>query len=70
LPFALLVALSGGAREVMLAGFDGFPESPSRRKIEQEMIDGILALGYSPKVRAITPTEFDLQKTSIYGLLQ
>jgi 4-hydroxy 2-oxovalerate aldolase len=70
LPFALLVALSGGAREVMLAGFDGYPESDPRRKIEQTMIDKILEMGSAPKIRAVTPTEFDLPQSSIYGLMQ
>jgi 4-hydroxy 2-oxovalerate aldolase len=70
LPFALLVAISGGAQEIMLAGFDGYPESDPRRNIEQTMIDEIFNAGGVPQIRAVTPTEFDLPKTSIYGLMQ
>jgi 4-hydroxy 2-oxovalerate aldolase len=69
LPFALLVALSGGAREVMLVGFDGYPESDPRRSVEQTMIDKILDMWAAPRIRAVTPTEFDLPQSSIYGLL-
>lgn len=69
LPFGLLLLLSGGAREILLAGFDGYQESDPRRAVEQTMLHDILGQNPNRDVRAITPTEFDLPQTSVYGLV-
>ena len=68
LAFGLLAALSGGAKNIYLAGFDGYGEGDSRHKPEQQMLDQILRRGYPSSVSAITPTSLDLPQTSLYTL--
>lgn len=70
LAFSLLACLSGGATEVMMAGFDGYGADDARRPEEQSLLDGILALGFSGAVYAITPTRYSLPTSSIYGILR
>ena len=70
LAYSLLACLSGGAAEVMLAGFDGYSADDARRPEEQSLLDGILALGFSGAVYAITPTRYSLPTSSIYGILR
>ena len=67
--FALLAALSGGAEEVFLAGFDGFHGDDPRRYAEQSLIDEILGLGFHGEVSSITPTHYGLATKSVYSLL-
>ena len=66
--YALAVLSSGGAKKIYLAGFDGYGSDDPRRK----EIDDILALyNSSSKVAplvSITPTLYDLEILSIYGL--
>jgi len=69
LAYSLLACLSGGAAEVMLAGFDGYGAEDVRRAEEQDLIDGILTLEFPGTVRAITPTKYSLPMSSIYGIL-
>ena len=69
LAYSLLACLSGGAAEVMLAGFDGYSAEDARRAEEQNLLDGILALEFPGTVRAITPTKYSLPMSSIYGIL-
>tara|TARA_B110000503_G_C6976303_1_gene341294 strand:- start:186 stop:767 length:582 start_codon:yes stop_codon:yes gene_type:complete len=70
LPFSLLVCLSGGARRIYLAGFDGYADGDSRLQVEQEMLDAIQALNFKGKIFAVTPTKFRVPLTSIYGLAE
>ena len=70
LAYSLLACLSGGAADVMLAGFDGYSAGDARRAEEQSLLDGILALGFSGTVSAITPTKYSLPTSSIYGILR
>lgn len=69
LGFGLLAALSGGAKQVYLAGFDGFQGDDPRRNAEQALIDGILGLGFQGEVSSITPTHQSLRSVSVYSLL-
>lgn len=68
LAYGLLTALTGGARTIYLAGFDGYGEGDSRRKPEQEMVDQILRLPLSCDLKAITPTSLNFPQSSIYAL--
>ena len=70
LAYSLLACLSGGAAEVMLAGFDGYSAGDARRAEEQSLLDGILALDFPGTVSAITPTKYSLPTSSIYGILR
>lgn len=69
LAFSLLACLSGGAAEVMLAGFDGYSAGDARRTEEQSLLDRILALDFPGTVSSITPTQYSLPTSSIYGIL-
>lgn len=70
LAYSLLACLSGGAAEVMLAGFDGYSAGDPRLAEEQRLLDEILGLYTQTKVSAITPTQYFLTKSSIYGILR
>lgn len=70
LAYSLLACLSGGAAEVMLAGFDGYSAGDARRAEEQSLLDGILAMDFPGTVSAITPTKYSLPTSSIYGILR
>ena len=69
LAYSLLACLSGGAAEVMLAGFDGYNAGDARRGEEQSLLDGIQDLDFPGTLRAITPTQYSLPTSSIYGIL-
>lgn len=69
LAYSLLACLSGGADEVMLAGFDGYGADDPRRAEEQKLLDEILGLDFQATVKAITPTQYSLQQSSVYGIL-
>ena len=69
LAYSLLACLSGGAAEVMMAGFDGYSAGDARLAEEQSLLDGILSLDFPGTVRAITPTKYSVPTSSIYGIL-
>ena len=70
LAYSLLVALSGGARTIYLAGFDGYPDGDPRRNLEQSLIDRVLSAGFGGEVWAITPTRFNIPQSSVHGMLK
>jgi 4-hydroxy 2-oxovalerate aldolase len=69
LAFSLLAALSGGARSVYLAGFDGYGAEDPRRALEQNLLNGIRKMYAEGRFVAITPTSFEIPQTSLYALL-
>jgi len=69
LAFSLLAALSGGAKTVYLAGFDGYGAEDPRRALEQKLLNEIREMYDEGKFFAITPTEFEIPQTSLYALL-
>lgn len=68
LSYALAVIMSGKARRVLLAGFDGYGADDPRRA----EIDEIFTLYFNnPKhspLLSITPTHFDIPTVSVYAL--
>jgi 4-hydroxy 2-oxovalerate aldolase len=70
LAYSLLICLSGGATDVLLAGFDGYSGDDPRRFSEQQIIEGILALRFPAHVVAITPTRYDMPQSSVYGMVE
>ena len=70
LAYSLLACLSGGATEVLLAGFDGFDAGDPRRAEEQKLLDEILELNFQTTIKAITPTQYSLPQSSVYGILR
>jgi 4-hydroxy 2-oxovalerate aldolase len=70
LAYSLLACLSGGASEVLLAGFDGYGSGDPRRDEEQALLNSILSLDYRGKMLSITPTKYSLPESSIYAILR
>lgn len=70
LAYSLRACLSGGATEVLLAGFDGFDAGDPRRAEEQKLLDEILELNFQTTIKAITPTQYSLPQSSVYGILR
>jgi len=69
LAYGLMVFLSGGAKRILLSGFDGFPSDDPRRIEEQTVLSRILELDYSGEVVAITPSKLSLPHSSVYKIL-
>lgn len=68
--YALAIASSGGAEEVLLAGFDGYGADDPRRK-EMDHIFSIYEKNKdSIPFASITPTRYEIPVKSIYGLSQ
>lgn len=70
LAYSLLICLSGGATDVLLAGFDGYSGDDPRMLSEQPIIEGILALRFPARVVAITPTRYNMPQSSVYGMME
>ena len=66
--YALSVVASGKARNVYLAGFDGYQKSDRRLKIVENIFQNYLKKKGTPSLIAITPTIYNVQKKSIYTL--
>ncbi len=70
LAYGLLVCLSGGALDILLAGFDGYPSDDPRGLAEQQLLDEILSLDYRANVSAITPTRYRVPQSSVYAMVE
>ena len=67
--YAIALAVSGNAKQIYLAGFDGF-ESDEKRNIELEgIIQLFLKANTCLKITAITPTTYKgIESKSVYGI--
>lgn len=69
--YALAVAASGGAKRILLAGFDGFPAGDMRNDEMLNVLERFVEVEAHPEVTAITPTNYGAVETqSIYGLMR
>lgn len=66
-PYALAVAAAGGATEIQLTGFDGFPDTDSRHTEMQHLINAYEASPASVPLVALTPTRYPITQRSIYA---
>lgn len=66
--YALAVATSGQAAEVLLAGFDGFPPDDPRGAEMEEIIALYQEAPGALPITAITPTRYSVPETSVYAL--
>lgn len=65
--YALAIAASGGARRILLAGFDGFGSDDSRTKEVQSVLH--LFRGVSNiELLSVTATQYDVPSISIYAM--
>jgi 4-hydroxy 2-oxovalerate aldolase len=67
--YAFAIAACGQAAKVLMAGFDGYPGEDARNEEMNQVIRLYRqTLGAAPLV-AITPTRYDVERKSIYGLM-
>lgn len=66
--YALSIAASGKAKNIYLAGFDGYQKNDSRVKIIDEIFHSFLKAKGAIPITAITPSIYNIEKKSIYAL--
>ncbi len=66
--YALSLAASGKAKKILLAGFDGYSRQDRRLKIVDELFYLFSSTNNSVPVVAITPTNYNIAKKSVYTL--
>ena len=66
-PYALAIAAASGARHVYLAGFDGFSSSDPRHQEMNALFDLFGAQFPDIGITALTPSSYNVSKSSIYA---
>jgi 4-hydroxy 2-oxovalerate aldolase len=66
--YSLAVATSGKARQILMAGFDGYPADDPRTKEMQSLLDVYVGSEHSIELIAVTPTRYSLSTSSIYAM--
>lgn len=70
LGYALAMAAGGGAKAILLAGFDGYPGTDRRNRLVGEVLEAFVTAWPRLPLRAITPTQHDqLEVVGIEGLV-
>lgn len=69
LAYVLAIATSGKARQVLLAGFDGYPADDPRNDEMEELFASYLQHAECLPIQSITPTRYRIPVVSIYGLV-
>lgn len=64
--YALAIATSGKAKQILLAGFDGYPSDDPRHKEMVKLLDDYNSEVQALPLIAITPTCYNLKCTSVY----
>ena len=68
--YTLAVANSGKAKKILLAGFDGYNADDPRRKEMDQLLKTYNRKKNSISLISITPTKYDIDMKSIFGLNQ
>lgn len=68
--YAFAVAASGGARSIYLAGFDGYSPGDPRNEEMNKIVRLFAEVGNTPPLIAITPSRYDVVRSSVYGMIQ
>ena len=66
--YALGIATSGEAKNILLAGFDGYPSDDPRRIEMDEVFTIYRKFSKKTKILSITPTKFKINSVSVYAL--
>lgn len=66
-PYALALAMIGGAREVFLTGFDGFEVSDPRQTEMEQLFALFAEVPGAPRITALTKTNYPIHHSSIYA---
>lgn len=67
--YAFAIAASGECRCLYLAGFDGYPGEDPRNTEMNRVVRQFQASSASLPLIAVTPSRYDVDKTSIYGMI-
>lgn len=65
--YALAIAAAGGAKRILLAGFDGFTTDDHRSTEMQMVFDAFGLMPAAPRVTAITRTRYNVEQSSIFA---
>jgi 4-hydroxy 2-oxovalerate aldolase len=65
--YALSVLSSGEVSRVLMAGFDGYPSGDSRNQEMNDLLDLYYKTVGSAPLLSVTPTCYEIKKSSIYG---
>jgi 4-hydroxy 2-oxovalerate aldolase len=65
--YALAIGIAGGARRILLAGFDGYVASDLRQVEMNAVFERFLALPQAPMLIAVTPTTYNVPKSSVFA---
>ena len=66
--YALSIAASGKAKQILLAGFDGYEKTDRRLKIVDEIFNNFVSTKGSRPLIAVTPSVYNIKKKLIYTL--
>lgn len=66
--YALAVVASGGAARVLMAGFDGYGEDDPRNREMNQLLRLYQSVPSAVPLCAVTPTRYEVDRKSIYGL--
>jgi len=64
--YAISVATAGGAKQIMMAGVDGYDPSDSRYLEMEEILEKYNLSQYQVPIHAITPTTYSFNQKSLY----
>ena len=67
--YALAVANSGGASEILLTGFDGYPGEDIRNEEMNNIFEQYFKHPSAITLKSITPTKYNLDKGSIFKMI-
>lgn len=68
--YAFAIAASGNCRCLYLAGFDGYPGEDPRNIEMNRVVKQFQASSAKLPIISITPSRYDVNKTSIYGMVK
>jgi len=65
--YAFAIAAAGGAKRILLAGFDGFTPDDERFAEMQQVFESFASMAGAPPITAITRTRYDIEHSSIFA---
>jgi len=66
--YALAIATSGQAKQIHMAGFDGYGADDPRRREMNQLLENYQATESALPIKAVTSTRYRLNSESVYGL--
>lgn len=66
--YAMALAAGGGARRILLAGFDGYPAGDPRNLEMEKLLHAYGNAAGAPPLVSVTPSSYNVPLTSVYAL--